>query len=101
MEKFVVGFFGDGPWAHQAFDKLIQDSTIQIAFVCARFDATDLILKQKALTHDIPFFIHNDINSEDFFAQVAFSKYDLFVSMSFNQIFKKNHSFPNETELLN
>ena len=33
-----IGFFGDGPWAHETFIKLINDNTIEIKFVTVRFD---------------------------------------------------------------
>ena len=48
MKKLKIGYFADGPWSHQALTRLLLDNTLQIAFVCARFDNPDPILKAKA-----------------------------------------------------
>lgn len=90
MGTFRIGYFGDGPWSHHAFDRLHADPTISIAFVCARFDAPDPVLRQRASDHGIDFLTHEAINSDEFAGMLA-ARYpcDLFVSMSFNQIFRK------------
>ena len=31
-----IGYFGDGQWAHKAFEILEKDETIEIAFVMVR-----------------------------------------------------------------
>ena len=41
MKKIKIGYFGDGPWSHQALNKLLKDDTLQIAFVCARYNTPD------------------------------------------------------------
>ena len=33
--KLHIGYFADGPWAHNAFDIIIQDMSLVIDFVCA------------------------------------------------------------------
>ena len=43
-----IGYFADGQWAHEAFDKIIADATIQIKFVAVRFSTRDPILIEKA-----------------------------------------------------
>ena len=88
-----IGFFGDGPWAHRSFDKLVSDETIKIDFVCARNDAPDPILEEKSNKKHIDFLVSKNINSEEFLDLMKTYNSDLFVSMSFNQIFK--------TQLLN
>ena len=87
-----IGYFGDGPWSHRSFEKLIQKKDLSISFVCARFDKKDHVLRRYADTYGIPFFTHRNINNNDFLEKDEVRVCDLFVSMSFNQIFKK-HTF--------
>ena len=88
MKTLSVGYFADGPWSHEALKKITSDETIEIKFICARDDIPDEILKSAALKLGIDFFTHPRINSYEFYNQVAGYDCDLFVSMSFNQIFK-------------
>ncbi len=90
LERLMrIGYFADGPWSHSAFDRLIRREALEIAFVCARFDRPDQTLKGKAESQGIPFLVHRNINSEEFMRVVGAFGCDLFVSMSFNQIFRK------------
>lgn len=93
MTKFKIGYFADGPWSHQALEKLLQDSSIQVAFICARYDNPDLLLKVWADRYDIDYYTHANINSDDFLNIIARYNAELFVSMSFNQIFRKKLMF--------
>ena len=88
MKKLKIGYFADGPWAHQALKRLLLDNTLQIAFVCARDDTPDPILKVKAAENGLDFITHPMINSDEFLGWMIKYDCDLFVSMSFNQIFK-------------
>ncbi|TLD41232.1 MAG: Methionyl-tRNA formyltransferase [Candidatus Jettenia ecosi] len=83
-----IGYFADGKWAHEAFKLLIKDDSIAIQFICLRHDTQDKILEQLAKQHKINCFIHRDVNSFEFIEKIKPYKCDLFVSMSFNQIFK-------------
>lgn len=83
-----IGYFADGPWSHRAFEKLISDKDISISFICVRFDTKDETLKNYAQIHNIDYLKHENINSNDFISTIKKYKCDLFVSMSFNQIFK-------------
>ena len=85
----VIGYFADGPWSHRALDKLLANKEIKIAFICARFDKPDQKLKARSEQENIPFLIHPRINSDEFLFSVENYRCDLFVSMSFNQIFRK------------
>lgn len=89
MQKFKIGYFGDGPWAHKTFEKLIMDDRIDITFVCVRYDKPDYILESMASNAGIKTLCHKNINSDDFKKIISPYDSDLFVSMSFNQIFKK------------
>lgn len=83
-----IGYFGDGPWAHEAFKRLISDKTIEIKFVTVRYDKRDPELMALAENNHIPVEIHQNINSDEFLDSISKYDVDLFVSMSFNQIFK-------------
>lgn len=84
-----IGYFGDGPWAHQAFNKIILDSSLEIAFVMVRYDKQDAVLIQLAEQNNIPVELSRNINSNEFMDRVKRYQVDIFVSMSFNQIFKE------------
>ena len=89
MNQIKIGDFDDGPWSHQLQEKLIHDSSIYIAFICPRYDKPDPVLRERAETHDIDFIVHPNINSDDFLQKIMGYGCDLFISMSFNQKFKK------------
>lgn len=89
MKKFRIGYFADGPWSHLAFEKLIEDSSIEIVFIVPRTDTSDSTLLEYAKTHGIDYMTPVQINSEEFYLKACEYKCDLFVSMSFNQIFRK------------
>lgn len=87
MNQLTIGYFADGPWSHLALEKLVFDATIRVVFICARYDHPDPVLKAQAETHRIEFFRHQRINSDEFLEKIGRHDCDLFVSMSFNQIF--------------
>ena len=89
MTKLKSGYFADGPWSHRALKRLLLDDTVQIMFICSRSDAPDEILKAQAEKNELDFITHANINSEEFLAWVRDYGCELFVSMSFNQIFKR------------
>jgi methionyl-tRNA formyltransferase len=88
MNQIKIGYFADGPWSHRALEKLISDPTVSIEFICARYDKPDPTLKEQADTYGIDFITHPKINSDDFFRKISGYICDLFISMSFNQIFR-------------
>lgn len=83
-----IGFFADGPWAHKAFDKIISDDSIEIQFLTVRYDKRDAELIKRAEKNHIPIELSANINSAEFISKMRYYNSDLFVSMSFNQIFK-------------
>jgi len=89
MKKLKIGYFADGPWSHQAFERIIQDSSIEVCFIVPRTDTTDDTLKHYASEYGIDYLCPVQINSPEFLEQAKSYACDLFVSMSFNQIFKK------------
>ena len=88
MKKLRIGYFADGPWSHEALKRLLLDDTLQVLFVCARNDSPDPVLKDKARENGLDFITHPKVNSNDFLAWLSKYDCDLFVSMSFNQIFR-------------
>lgn len=86
--KLSIGYFADGPWSHKAFEKLINDKDIEIKFICVRYDTKDLTLKSYCEKYQIDYIKHKNVNSQEFVSKVRTYNCDLFVSMSFNQIFK-------------
>ena len=84
-----IGFFGDGPWSHNAIRMLTNDSNFDVVFICVRFDTPDKVLIDFAKDNDINLFIEKDVNDNNFLEEVGNSNLDLIVSMSFDQIFKK------------
>lgn len=88
MKKLKIGYFADGPWAHQTLTKLLKDKTLELCFICARSDMPDQVLKNESIKNGLDFIIHPNINSSEFIETVQRYECDLFVSMSFNQIFR-------------
>ncbi len=83
-----IGYFADGPWAHRAFDKIIADDSIEIQFLTVRYDKRDAELLRRAEENQISVELSENINGEEFVQRMRRYDVDLFVSMSFNQIFK-------------
>lgn len=83
-----IGYFADGPWAHKAFEKIIKDKSIEIVFMTVRFDKRDNVLLSLAEKYNIPIELSNNINSQAFIDSIKKYQADVFVSMSFNQIFR-------------
>lgn len=88
MKNLKIGYFADGPWSHQALAKLLSDETLQVGFICARNDTPDPVLRAKAAEKALDFITHPKINSAEFLDRMRGYECDLFVSMSFNQIFR-------------
>ncbi|REE01641.1 methionyl-tRNA formyltransferase [Marinoscillum furvescens] len=89
QKKFKIGYFADGPWSHKAFDYLISDETISVEFIVPRTDTEDNTLKSFSDQYGIKYLHPVNINSEKFYSEAQEFDCDLFVSMSFNQIFRK------------
>ena len=87
--KLKIGYFADGQWSHKTFNKLIEDTDIEILFICVRNNSKDKTLKNYAKKYNIDFLMHKNVNSDEFIRIIEKYSCDLFVSMSFDQIFKK------------
>lgn len=89
MNSISIGYFADGPWSHMALRKLCADATVTIKFICIRFDSRDPVLQESARELGIDCIFDRDVNSQAFGDRLEAYGCNLFVSMSFNQIFKK------------
>jgi len=87
--KLNIGYFADGPWGHEAFKKIVKDNEIKISFICGRYGSMDDTLKKFAKEYNIDYLETKNVNSEEFIRTIKRYNADLFVSMSFDQIFKK------------
>jgi methionyl-tRNA formyltransferase len=88
MNIIKIGYFADGPWAHSALQAMLTDSAVEVSFICVRFDNPDDYLLKQGERNGIPSFSLKNVNSTESLAVLDSLKVDLFVSMSFNQIFK-------------
>lgn len=89
MSKLKIGYFADGPWSYGVLEKFLSDTTMEVKFICARHERPDLELKKIAEINGIDFLTHSNVNSREFLKLVEGFYCDILVSMSFNQIFKK------------
>ena len=85
-----IGYFADGPWAHETFKRIINDESMKIVFICVRFDTKDTELIKYAERYNIDLLCNENINCKDFISLIKEYKADIFASMSFNQIFKSD-----------
>ena len=83
------GYFGDGPWSHRALETLLADARFRLAFVVARFSRDEPTLRAFAEAAGVPFLRPENVNNDAFLATVAPLAADLFVSMSYDQIFRE------------
>ena len=90
-----IGYFADGPWGHRTLEKLIDDPSIEIAFIVPRNDTKDSFLLEKAREYRIDYLCPIKVNSDEFYQIAKNYDCDLFVSMSYNQIFRERiYSLP-------
>jgi methionyl-tRNA formyltransferase len=88
--KFKIGYFADGPWAHETLKLLVADESVQVCFICPRNDSPDAVLEGFSKKNNIDWIMSENINSSEFQERLKSYGCDLFVSMSFNQIFKRD-----------
>lgn len=85
-----IGYFADGEWSHKALENIITNKDFSIEFIVARFENPDPILEKYAKQLDVPFLFNNNVNSDEFRANIKKYDADIYVSMSFNQILKSD-----------
>lgn len=77
-------------WARKAFEKIISDDSLEIVFVAVRYQKPDAVLMKMSEEYQVPVELCRNINTKEFVDKVKQYQADLFVSMSFDQIFKKD-----------
>jgi methionyl-tRNA formyltransferase len=85
-----IGFFGDGPWAERALAALAKDPRYSIAFAAVRASRPDQKLIDLAKSHGIPVLCPGLINSAESLAEIKGFATELHVSMSYDQILRKD-----------
>lgn len=84
-----IGYFGDGRWARLALEKICKASRLEIAYVVARYDDPDSVLRDRAAELDVPFFAPENVNAPSFLGEIDAHEPDVNVSMSYDQILRK------------
>ena len=84
-----IGFFGDGPWADKTLKEISTNNKFSISFIVSRFKKPDQKLKKWSKKIGVDFICFKNINSPQAIAKLKKYDADLFVSMSFDQILKK------------
>lgn len=89
VEKLKIGYFADGVWGHNALMKILNDPTLSIQFIVPRNDTKDLFLRDVSKERGIDYIEKVKVNSDEFYDLASKYNCDLFVSMSYNQIFRE------------
>ena len=85
-----IGYFADGPWSHRALEKIAKDDRFQVVFIVPRYETQDPKLKDWAERLDIDYLLFKNVNQMNSIEKLMSYGADLFVSMSFDQILKKD-----------
>ena len=90
IDRLKIGYFADGPWSHNALIKIVNNKIFDVRFIVPRNDTKDDTLLKLSQKYKIDYFILKNVNSKDSLNKILFYDCDILVSMSFNQIFKKD-----------
>jgi methionyl-tRNA formyltransferase len=85
-----IGYFADGPWSHKALELISNSPELEIVFIVPRFDTQDPVLKQWSIDLGVPYIPVKNVNEAEFLSLMSEYAPDLLVSMSFNQILRKD-----------
>lgn len=83
-----IGYFGDGRWARRSFERIVSSEELEAAYVVARHDDPDPVLREYAQEHEIPFFSPSNVNENAFLDRLKEHAPDVNVSMSYDQILR-------------
>lgn len=84
-----IGFWGEGPWAHDSLERLLRSDLFKVLFVVGRANVYDQTLESIAKNSQIPFFRPGNANDEEFLSIVTGYCPDINVSMSYDQILRR------------
>lgn len=85
-----IGYFADGPWSHKALEKIVDDGRFEIAFIVPRYNTQDPVLKRWATKLGVDFLPLENVNHPGSIEKLKEYDAELFVSMSFDQILKRD-----------
>jgi len=83
-----IGYFADGPWGQLALKKILADDSLRVIFITLRYNNPDKRIVKIAKEHSIPIEQSKNINSAEYLNRISKYNAEIFVSMSFDQIFK-------------
>lgn len=86
---YKIGFFGDNIWALNFLKKVQFVKNIKLSFICSR-KKIDKEIKKFSKKNKIDFFSFKNINEKKNIQIIASYNCDLLVSLSYDQIFKKD-----------
>ncbi len=84
-----IGFFGDGEWSHNALIQMLSNKSYKVSFIVPRYHLPDKTLEKISKEKKIDFLILKNVNDQTNIKKLRNYNCDVFVSMSFNQIIKK------------
>jgi len=84
-----IVFFGDGLWARLALERILENPSMSVSAVVARFAAPDAELEAATGRIGAPFICVPDVNRPEEVGRFREMGADLFVSMSFDQIMRR------------
>ena len=87
--KTKIAIFGDGKWCHLLLKRALSDKSLEIVFVCGRYKLDNKLLKISK-KNKLVFLRPKKVNSKNFFNIISKINTDICISMSYDQIFKKN-----------
>ena len=66
-----IGYFGDGRWARRSFERIADADEFEAAYVVARHENPDSLLREYAQKLEVPFFSPSDVNEPSFLDELA------------------------------
>ena len=84
---FKIGLFADGVWSHSLIKLIKFNKDTELSFICRRFRTNDKIIEKLAKKFKIPLFKLKNVNSNYSFKKIKKFNCDMFLSMSYDQIF--------------
>lgn len=89
MKNYNIGIFADGKWGLLSIKLFLKNKNFNIQFVCLR-EKPDLIIYKFCKKNKLKTFIFKNVNSRESYKILKKQKCEIFLSISYDQIFKKN-----------
>jgi methionyl-tRNA formyltransferase len=85
-----IGFFGDREWARQFIVDTLDSCHIKIKFIVLRYGVENSEIQDLAIKNSIDLYVFENVNSNESIEVLSKYDVDLFVSISYDQIFKRS-----------